>query len=479
MRKSEIRNPKSERNPNRKIHNRRRRAAFSELSKFEVPSDFGFRISDFLLFAVLTSFTLNSATFAQPDPARQLSEALRWSSQQVAPAVVTIPIGDKNTKSGVIVDSDGFVLTSFRAVQGQTAVTVRASGGTAQGKVVATDRDADLALIKLDGKNFPFARLGDSDTAQVGDWVSAIGLTQGVARNAMHGIISSPARRVASRDNIGTVALLQTTCAADNSSIGAPLVNLRGEVIGIVSYFPTKGGGEWSQGLSHASPINRAKQLLEKTKGAPVATPAQPAAPQESLQTARDLSEAIRWCADQIKPATVVIQSRQIASGFFVDSRGYILTALGSLSNGEAVKVAIGAEAQPQRDGKVVAVDSASDLALVKIDGANFPVARLGDSDQARIGEFVIAVGAPFGFSQSVTCGVVSFRARKVGTVETPMIQASVPFDAGGSGAPLLNAEGEVIGVCRSTRANAPFAGNAYAVPINAFKARLLGQIPR
>jgi S1-C subfamily serine protease len=476
---SEIRNPKSQRHFKKEIPKRHQRfSAICEGWGFGALSNFEFRILNFAL-AALLAFFVAKPVFSQPDVARQLSEALRWSSQQVAPAVVTIPLGDKNTKSGVIVDPDGYVLTTFRAVQGQAAVTVRTASGTAQGKIVATDRDADLALIKLDGKNFLFAKLGDSDTAQVGDWVCAVGLAQGVARNAMHGIISSPARRVASRDAIGTVALLQTTCAADNTTLGAPLVNTRGEVIGIISYFPVKGDGNWSQGLSHASPINRARQLLEKTKGEPAATPAQPAAPQESLQTARELSEAIRWISNRVKPATVVIQGAQLASGFIVDSRGYILTALGSLSNGAAVKVAVGAEPQPQRAGKVVAVDVASDLALVKIDGANFPVAQLGDSDKARVGEFVVAVGAPFGFSQSVVCGVVSFRARKVGNLETPLLQVSVPFDAGGSGAPLLNAEGEVIGVCRSTRANAPFAGNAYAIPINAFQARLQGQIPR
>lgn len=201
----------------------------------------------------------------------------------------------------------------------------------------------------------------------------------------------------------------------------------------------------------------------------PAAAKPKPAA---AIAAARQISEGIRWVADQVRPSVVWMRGASLCSGVAVDPDGYILGILGATGNG-AVNVTLGGKTY---QGKVVASDASADLALVKIDAKNLPVARLGDSDTMQVGDFVLCVGAPFGFPQSVTAGIISYKNRKR-KLDTPLLQHSVPMDPNNVGSPLVNVEGEVIGLSRSI-AGGNFIGIGYAVPINAFKQKLLKQVP-
>jgi S1-C subfamily serine protease len=125
-------------------------------------------------------------------------------------------------------------------------------------------------------------------------------------------------------------------------------------------------------------------------------------------------------------------------------------------------------------DGKVQGVDPVTDLAVVKIDGKDLPVAPLGDSDKVQVGDWAIAVGNPLGLDNTVTLGIVSTLKRSSAQVGIPdkrldFIQTDAAINPGNSGGPLLNDRGEVIGINTAIRADA--MGIGFAIPINKAKA--------
>ncbi|MFZ8834724.1 MAG: trypsin-like peptidase domain-containing protein, partial [Candidatus Caldipriscus sp.] len=128
-------------------------------------------------------------------------------------------------------------------------------------------------------------------------------------------------------------------------------------------------------------------------------------------------------------------------------------------------------------DVKVVGGDSASDIAVLKFESKDdLPVAKLGNSDELRVGDWVIAIGSPFGFSSTVTVGVISAKHRSIGAIpEAPSIQDFLQTDAainpGNSGGPLVNVKGEVVGVNTAiVSRTGQYAGIGFAVPINIAK---------
>src|SRR5690606_30103193 len=111
----------------------------------------------------------------------------------------------------------------------------------------------------------------------------------------------------------------------------------------------------------------------------------------------------------------------------------------------------------------------ASDLALLKIDAPDLPVARIGNADELKVGEWVVAIGSPFGFDYSVTSGIVSAKGRSVGTERyVPYIQTDVAINPGNSGGPLFNLDGEVIGINSQIYSRTGgFMGVSFAIPVN------------
>lgn len=158
-------------------------------------------------------------------------------------------------------------------------------------------------------------------------------------------------------------------------------------------------------------------------------------------------------------------------SGFIVDRSGVILTN-SHVVNG-ADKVTVTLKDGRTFEGKVKGADQVTDLAVVKIDGKDLPVAPLGDSDDVQVGDWAIAVGNPLGLDNTVTLGIVSTLKRSSAQVGIPdkrldFIQTDAAINPGNSGGPLVNELGEVIGINTAIRADA--MGIGFAIPINKAK---------
>jgi serine protease Do len=156
-----------------------------------------------------------------------------------------------------------------------------------------------------------------------------------------------------------------------------------------------------------------------------------------------------------------------IGSGFIVEANGTILTNAHVVEGADEVRVRLADRREFK--GKVVGADKPSDIAVVKIDAKNLPVVRLGDPAKVRVGEWVLAIGSPFGFENTVTAGIVSATSRSLpeGTY-VPFIQTDAAVNPGNSGGPIFNLKGEVIGVASQIYSRTGgYQGLAFAIPID------------
>src|SRR5438067_4628723 len=172
------------------------------------------------------------------------------------------PQADRSLGSGVIVDKQGYILTNNHVIEQATKIQVQLNGDTARytAKVVGTDEDTDLAVIKIDTKkDLPTAKLGNSDGVQVGDWVLAIGSPFGLQATVTAGIISAK-----DRGGIGQQfqRFFQTDAAINPGNSGGPLVDLAGEVIGINTAIIT--GGRGYEGVGFALPSTTAINVYDQ-----------------------------------------------------------------------------------------------------------------------------------------------------------------------------------------------------------------------
>ncbi len=159
-------------------------------------------------------------------------------------------------------------------------------------------------------------------------------------------------------------------------------------------------------------------------------------------------------------------------SGFIIDSEGIVLTNAHVVSKADTVMVTLKDGRTFQ--GEVRGIDQPSDLAVVKIEGRNLPVAPLGNSSEVQVGDWAIAVGNPLGLDNTVTLGIISTLKRSSSQVGIPdkrldFIQTDAAINPGNSGGPLLNERGEVIGINTAIRAQAE--GIGFAIPIDTAKA--------
>ena len=168
--------------------------------------------------------------------------------------------------SGFVISSDGYILTNHHVIDGADEVTVRLRDRRELvAKVVGSDRDTDIALLKVDATGLAAVTLGDSDKLKPGQWVLAIGSPFGLEETVTAGIVSSVGRTLGNDQRY--VPFIQTDVAINRGNSGGPLFNLAGEVVGINSQiFSTSGG---SIGLSFSIPIDTAKSVVEqlRTKG--------------------------------------------------------------------------------------------------------------------------------------------------------------------------------------------------------------------
>jgi len=158
-------------------------------------------------------------------------------------------------------------------------------------------------------------------------------------------------------------------------------------------------------------------------------------------------------------------------SGFIVDSNGIVLTNAHVVK--QADQVSVNLKDGRTFDGKVLGADSVTDLAAIKIEGNDLPTAKLGNSDEVRVGDWAIAVGNPLGLDNTVTLGIISTLNRPSAKVGIPdkrldFLQTDAAINPGNSGGPLLNDRGEVIGINTAIRADAN--GIGFAIPVNKAK---------
>jgi serine protease Do len=164
--------------------------------------------------------------------------------------------------SGVIISPDGEILTNHHVIEGfrgaqDPTITVKLSDGREmKAKVVGKDKELDIALIKIDGAHLPFAKLGTSETTKVGEWVVAIGNPLGLEHTVTQGIISAKGRSARELGG-GFGAFLQTDAAINRGNSGGPLLNLRGEVVGINTAIRPDG-----QNIGFAVPVDSVKRVL-------------------------------------------------------------------------------------------------------------------------------------------------------------------------------------------------------------------------
>jgi serine protease Do len=161
-------------------------------------------------------------------------------------------------------------------------------------------------------------------------------------------------------------------------------------------------------------------------------------------------------------------KARSLGSGFIISEDGYILTNNHVVEGADEIKVKL--SDGREFNGEVRGLDPKLDLALIKIDaGEDLPVAILGDSDKIKVGEWVMAIGNPFGLEQTVTVGIISAKGRTIGAGPyDDFIQTDASINPGNSGGPLFNVKGEVIGI--NTAIVAGGQGIGFAIPGNMAK---------
>lgn len=164
-------------------------------------------------------------------------------------------------------------------------------------------------------------------------------------------------------------------------------------------------------------------------------------------------------------------------SGFVVTADGYILTNNHVVENASKVEVTF--DDGKKLDAKVIGLDPKTDLAIIKIEGKNFPFIRLGDSDKIEVGDWAIACGNPFGLQASITVGVVSAKGRNQLNIADfeDFIQTDAAINPGNSGGPLLNIDSEVIGINTAiVSGSGGYMGIGFAIPSNMAK-RIMDQL--
>ena len=167
-------------------------------------------------------------------------------------------------------------------------------------------------------------------------------------------------------------------------------------------------------------------------------------------------------------------KQRSLGSGFIIDKEGYIVTNNHVVEDADKIKVKLSNE--EEFDATIVGRDAKTDLAVLKIDAPkNLKAINLGDSEELKVGSWVVAIGSPFGLEQTVTAGIVSAKGRIIGSGPYDnFIQTDASINPGNSGGPLINMKGEVIGI--NTAIIASGQGIGFAIPINLAK-RIINQL--
>src|SRR5687768_403776 len=166
-------------------------------------------------------------------------------------------------------------------------------------------------------------------------------------------------------------------------------------------------------------------------------------------------------------PGQREIPSQSLGSGFIISADGYIMTNAHVVDAADEITVRL--TDKREYKAKVIGADRRTDLALIKIEASGLPVVRFGDPNKLKVGEWVVAIGSPFGFENSVTAGIVSAKGRSLPQENyVPFIQTDVAVNPGNSGGPLFNLRGEVVGINSQIYSRTGgFMGLSFAIPID------------
>ena len=158
-------------------------------------------------------------------------------------------------------------------------------------------------------------------------------------------------------------------------------------------------------------------------------------------------------------------QQRGVGSGFILSADGYVMTNAHVVDGADELLVTL--TDKREFKAKVIGLDKRTDVAVVKIEASGLPAVKLGDVSRLKVGEWVMAIGSPFGLENSVTAGIVSAKARDTGDY-LPFIQTDVAINPGNSGGPLINMRGEVVGINSQIYSRSGgFMGISFAIPID------------
>jgi len=158
-------------------------------------------------------------------------------------------------------------------------------------------------------------------------------------------------------------------------------------------------------------------------------------------------------------------QRRGVGSGFVLSADGVVMTNAHVVDGADEVIVTLSDKREFK--AKVIGVDRRSDVAVLKIEASGLPAVKIGDVSRLKVGEWVMAIGSPFGFENTVTAGIVSAKSRDTGDL-LPLIQTDVAINPGNSGGPLLNMRGEVVGINSQIYSQSGgFMGISFAIPID------------
>ena len=156
---------------------------------------------------------------------------------------------------------------------------------------------------------------------------------------------------------------------------------------------------------------------------------------------------------------------RGVGSGFIISADGYVMTSAHVVENADEVLVTL--PDQREFKAEVIGSDKRTDVAVLKVDASGLPTVRIGNVEQLRVGEWVLAIGSPFGLENTVTAGIVSAKQRDTGNY-LPFIQTDVAVNPGNSGGPLINMRGEVVGINNQIYSRSGgFMGISFAIPID------------
>jgi serine protease Do len=158
-------------------------------------------------------------------------------------------------------------------------------------------------------------------------------------------------------------------------------------------------------------------------------------------------------------------QQRGVGSGFILSADGYVMTNAHVVEGADEVIVTL--TDKRELKARIIGSDRRSDVALVKVEASGLPTVKIGDVNRLKVGEWVMAIGSPFGLENTVTAGIVSAKARDTGEL-VPLIQTDVAINPGNSGGPLINLRGEVVGINSQIYSRTGgFMGISFAIPID------------